>query len=77
MAKIVRRIEDVTKITSKSFVIELEELELIGDNGETASFKISSLIPLSAEKCAEIDNEVDWDKRNFHLLVCPVGVEIK
>lgn len=77
MAKIVRCVEDVTKITSKSFVIELEELELIDDAGKTASFKINSIVPLSAEKCAEIDNNVDWDKRNFHLLVCPEGVEIK
>lgn len=77
MAKIVRCVEDITKITSKSFVIEIEELELIGDNGETVSFKINSIIPISTEKCEEIDSDVNWDKKNFHLLVCPEGVDIK
>lgn len=77
MAKIVRNIEDVSKITGNSFIIELEEIELIGDDGKTKSFKIESIVPMSAERCAEFDKTVDWDKKNFHLLVCPAGVELK
>lgn len=76
MAKIVRYIEDVSKISGKSFIIELEEIELIGDDGKTKSFKIEAIVPMSAERCAEVDNTVDWDRKNFHILVCPAGVEI-
>lgn len=76
MAKIVRYIEDVSKINGNSFIIEIEEIEFIGDNGKTKSFKIEAIIPVSTERCVELDNTVDWDKRNFHLLVCPVGVEL-
>ncbi len=71
MAKIVRYIEDISKITGSDFIIELEEIELIGDDGKTKSFKIDAVVLISAKRCAELDNTVDWDKKNFHLLVCP------
>lgn len=71
MAKIVRYIEDVSKIDGKSFLIEVEELEFIGDDGKTKSFKINSIVPVSAKRCTELDNTVDWDRKNFHLIVCP------
>ena len=74
MAKIVRYIEDVSKITGNSFIIEIEEIELVGDNGKTTSFKIEAVVPISAERCAELDDTVDWNKKNFHLLVCPEGL---
>jgi len=77
MAKIVRYIEDVSKISGNSFLIELEEIELIDDTGRTKSFKIAAIVPVSAERCAEVDSTVDWDKNNFHLLICPEGVEVK
>ena len=75
MAKIVRNIEDISKINGNSFIIELEEIELVGDDGKTKSFKIGAIVPISAERCAEFDSTVDWDKKNFHLLVCPEGVK--
>ena len=71
MAKIIRSVEDVSKITGNSFLIEIEEIELVGDDGKTKSFKIESVIPISVERCYELDGSVDWDKKNFHLLVCP------
>ncbi len=77
MAKIVRHIEDINKISGNSFIIELEGIEFIGDDGKTKYFEITSIVPMSAERCAEFDKTVDWDKTNFHLLVCPAGVEIK
>lgn len=70
MAKIVRSVEDISKITGKDFIIEIEEIEFVGDDGRTTSFKINSIVPISTERCTELDNEVGWDKRNFHLLVC-------
>ena len=76
MAKIVRNIEDVSKISGNSFIIELEEIEFIGDNGKTKSFKIGSVVLISAKRCTELDATVDWDKINFHLIVCPEGVNI-
>ncbi len=77
MAKIVRHIEDINKISGNSFLIELEEIELVGDDGKSKSFKIAAIVPVSAERCAEFDKTVDWDKRNFHLLICPEGAELK
>lgn len=71
MAKIVRYIEDIDKITEKSYVIELEELEFIDDHERTKSFKIEAIVPLSAKRCAEIDDTIDWNEKNFHLLICP------
>lgn len=75
MAKIVRYVEDIFKITGNSFLIELEEIELIGDDGKTKSFKIESIVPISAERCAEFDKTVDWDKKNFHLLIVPRSIK--
>lgn len=77
MAKIVRYIDDLSKINGNSFLIELEEIEFIEDDGKTKSFKIEAIVPISAERCAELDTTVDWDKRNFHLLIVPKGVEVK
>ena len=75
MAKIVRQIEDVSKISGNSFIIELEEIEFVDDSGRTKSFKIGSVVLVSAKKCAELDDTVDWDKKNFHLMVCPEDVK--
>ena len=75
MAKIMRNIEDVSKITGNSFIIELEEIEFVDDTGKTKSFKIAAIVPVSAERCAEFDKTVDWDKKNFHLLICPEEVK--
>ena len=75
MAKIVRNIEDVNRITGNSFIIELEEIEFIGDDGKAKSFKIGSVVLISAKRCAELDDTVDWDKINFHLIVCPEEVK--
>ncbi len=77
MAKILRYVEDVSKIDGKSFIIEIESVEFIDDNSVTKSFKINSVVPVSTERCYELDNNVDWDKRNFHLLVCPEGLELR
>ncbi len=77
MAKIVRNVEDVSKISGKDFIIEIEEIEFIGDDENSKSFKINSIVPISAERCSELDNNVNWDKINFHLLICPAGVEVK
>jgi len=77
MAKIVRNIEDVSKITGNDFIIEIEEVEFVGDDGRTKSFKINSIIPISAERCVELDNAVGWDKSNFHLLLCPKEAELR
>lgn len=77
LAKIVRYIEDVSKISGNSFLIELEEIEFIGDDGNTKSFKIAAIVPVSAERCAEADKTIDWDKKNFHLLICPEGLELR
>ena len=75
MAKIVRQIEDVSKISGNSFIIELEEIEFVDDTGKTKSFKIGSVVLISAKRCAELDDAVDWDKINFHLIVCPEEVK--
>lgn len=75
MAKIVRNIEDISKINENSFLIELEEIEFIDDNGRNKSFKIEAIVPVSAERCAEFDKTIDWDKKNFHLLICPEGIK--
>ncbi len=41
MAKIVRNVEDVSKISGKDFIIEIEEIEFIGDDENYKSFKIN------------------------------------
>ncbi len=75
MAKIVRNIEDVSKIEKRHFVIEIEELELIDDNGNSISVKIDSISPVSANTCFVLDNTVDWNHGNFHFLITPVLVK--
>jgi len=77
MAKIIRLVEDVSKISGNDFIVEIEEIEFVGDDGRTKSFKINSIIPISAERCKELDSSVDWDKSNFHLLVCDGGAKLK
>jgi hypothetical protein len=71
MAKIVRHIEDVTNIKVTDYIIELEEIEFIDDAGKTVSRKIDSVIPISTIKCIQLDKTVDWDKNNFHFMICP------
>jgi len=77
MAKIVRQIEDVFKISENSFIIELEEIEFVDDSGRTKSFKIGSVVLVSAKRCIELDDTVDWNKINFHLIVCPEEVKLQ
>lgn len=76
MAKIIRRVESVSDITVKNLIIELEEIEFIGDDGTSKTFKIDSLIPISFERCCELDETVDWSIHNFHFLAC-TGDELK
>lgn len=75
MAKIIRHVEDVSIISVNNCIIEIEEIEFIGDDGKTVRFKIDAVVPISTEKCEELDRTVDWDKKNFHILILP-GVKI-
>lgn len=70
MAKIVRNVENVDDITVKNMIIELEEIEFIGDDGRSKTFKLDTLIPISYKRCTELDDNVDWDSNNFHFLAC-------
>ncbi len=76
MAKIIRNVDDVNKISSTDFLCEIECIEFIDDKGRRKQFKIFGIVPLSTDEFNELDKEVDWDDNNFHFAV-DVGDEIK
>jgi hypothetical protein len=69
MAKIVRNVDDINKISESDNIVEIEYIEYVDDNGGTRRFSIKGLVPLSFNDCIKLYSDIDWSHSNMHFSV--------
>lgn len=69
MAKIVREVENVHFLGASDYIIEIEHIEFMDQKGNMKKAKMTGLVPISVEKCRQIEPAIDWDEDNFRFFI--------